>query len=93
VPGILISPYARSGYIDHQMLSHDAYNKFIEDDFLNSQRLNPATDGRPDPRPAVRESNPSLGDLSNEFDFNQAPRAPFILPVCPATKLQPSPRC
>jgi phospholipase C len=93
VPGILISPYARSGYIDHQTLSHDAYNKFIEDDFLNSQRLNPATDGRPDPRPAVRESNPSLGDLSNEFDFNQAPRAPFILPVCPATKLQPSPRC
>lgn len=36
-------------YIDHQVLSHDAYNKFIEDDFLGGQRLNPATDGRPDP--------------------------------------------
>jgi phospholipase C len=33
VPGIVISPYARQGYIDHQILSHDAYNKFIEDDF------------------------------------------------------------
>src|SRR5262249_31536737 len=29
VPGIVISPYARQGYIDHQILSHDAYNKFI----------------------------------------------------------------
>src|SRR5262249_55470888 len=25
VPGIVISPYARKGYIDHQVLSHDAY--------------------------------------------------------------------
>ena len=49
VPGIVISPYARHGYIDHQTLSFDAYDKFIEDDFLNGQRLDPATDGRPDP--------------------------------------------
>ncbi len=34
VPGLVISPYAKSGYIDHQQLSHDAYLKFIEDDFL-----------------------------------------------------------
>jgi len=44
-----------SGYVDHQVLSFDAYNKFIQDDFLNGARLNPATDGRPDPRPDVRE--------------------------------------
>ncbi len=25
VPGLVISPYARAGYIDHQQLSHDAY--------------------------------------------------------------------
>jgi phospholipase C len=93
VPGMTISPYAKIGYIDKQTLSHDAYNKFIEDDFLGGQRLNPATDGRPDPRPGVRESNPTLGDLTNEFDFNQSPRAPFLLPVCPATALQPQPSC
>ena len=52
VPGIVISPYARKGYIDHQTLSHDAYVKFIEDDFLGSARLDPKTDGRPDPRSA-----------------------------------------
>src|SRR5205807_726313 len=55
VPGLVISPYARRGYVDHQVLSHDAYVKFIEDDFLGGRRLDPATDGRPDPRPDVRE--------------------------------------
>ena len=64
--------------------SHDAYIKFIEDDFLASQRLDPTTDGRPDPRPDVRESNPLLGNLAADFDLQQAPRAPLILPVHPA---------
>ena len=40
--GIVISPYAKQGYIDHQTLSFDAYTKFIEDDFLAGQRLDPA---------------------------------------------------
>ncbi|MFL6111570.1 MAG: alkaline phosphatase family protein, partial [Catenulispora sp.] len=71
VPGLVISPYARRGYVDHQMLSFDAYNKFIEDDFLGGQRLNPRTDGRPDPRPDVRESLPLLGDLTSDFNFGQ----------------------
>jgi phospholipase C len=93
VPGIVISPYARQGMIDHQVLSHDAYVKFIEDDFLGSQRLDPATDGRPDPRPDVREANPLLGDLRADFNFNQAPRPPVPLPVCPKTDLTPAPKC
>jgi phospholipase C len=84
VPGIVISPYAKQGYIDHQILSHDLYNKFIEDDFLGGQRLDPRTDGRPDPRPDVREASPFLGDLLADFDFSQPPRAPVILPVHPA---------
>ncbi len=84
VPGIVISPYAKQGYIDHQTLSHDAYNKFIEDDFLGGQRLDPTTDGRPDPRPDVREANPLLGNLTSDFNFDQSPRAPVLLPVNPA---------
>jgi phospholipase C len=83
VPGIVISPYARRGYIDHQILSHDAYNKFIEDDFLNGRRLNPRTDGRPDRRPDVREASPLLGNLVSDFNFFQAPRPPMILEVHP----------
>ena len=84
VPGIVISPYARQGYIDHQILSQDAYNKFIEDDFLNGQRLDPATDGRPDRRPDVREAESILGNLQSDFDFSQPPRPPLILPLHPA---------
>lgn len=80
VPAIVISPYAKQGFIDHQSLSHDAFVKFIEDDFLNGQRINPKTDGRPDPRPDVRENNPELGNLALDFDFSQAPRPPVILP-------------
>jgi len=83
VPGMVISPYARPGYIDHRQLSHDAYLKFIEDDFLEGRRLNPATDGRPDSRPGVREEAPGLGNLLSDFDFCQAPRAPLILPTHP----------
>jgi phospholipase C len=83
VPGLVISPYSRTGFIDHQQLSHDAYLKFIEDDFLSGSRLNPATDGRPDARPGVREEAPGLGDLVNDFDFNQSPRPPVLLPVNP----------
>ncbi len=93
VPGMVMSPYARTGYIDHQTLSHDAYNKFIEDDFLGGQRLDPATDGRPDPRPDVRESASILGDLTADFDFSQPPRPPELLPVCPTTDLTPAPKC
>jgi phospholipase C len=79
VPGLVISPYARRGFIDHQTLSFDAYVKFIEDDFLGSQRIDPLTDGRPDPRPTVREEVPVLGDLAQDFDFNQAPLPPLML--------------
>ena len=91
VPGIVISPYAKTGYIDHQTLSFDAYDKFIEDDFLQGQRLDPKTDGRPDPRPDVREDNPILGDLVSDFDFTQPPRPPELLPVHPSTTLTGTP--
>jgi phospholipase C len=84
VPSLVISPYARRGFVDHQALSFDAINKFIEDDFLDGQRLDPATDGRPDPRPDVREDNPQLGDFTADFNFNQAPLPPLILPPYPS---------
>ena len=83
VPGMLISPWARPGYIDHQTLSFDAYLKFIEDRFLGGARIDPKTDGWPDPRPTVREDVSLLGDLSMEFDFTQQPIPPLILPPYP----------
>jgi phospholipase C len=92
VPGLVISPYAKKGYIDHQRLSYDAYLKFIEDDFLGGARIDPRTDGRPDPRPDVRESASKLGNLIQDFDFTQAPRQPLILKPCPRTTLRPTPQ-
>ena len=83
VPALVISPYARSGYVDHQTLSFDAYLKFIEDDFLGGLRLDPATDGRPDSRPDVRENDPELGNLLSDFDFSHAPRPALVLPPYP----------
>jgi phospholipase C len=87
VPGLVISPYAKHGYVDHQTLSFDAYDKFIEDDFLDGQRIDPRSDGRPDPRPTVREDVKILGDLQHDFDFSQSPRRPTPLPVHPHTTL------
>jgi len=92
VPGIVISPFARHGYVDHRVLSFDAYDKFIEDDFLGGERIDPRTDGRPDPRTDVRENAPALGDLVSDFDFGQPPRAPVLLPVRPATTLTGTPQ-
>ena len=83
MPGLIISPYARKGYIDSQTLSPDAYLKFIEDRFLGGQRLDPKTTGRPDPRPTVREEVPALGDITKAFDFSQKPLPPVVLPERP----------
>jgi phospholipase C len=92
VPGVVISPYAKKGFVDGQSLSFDAYLKFIEDDFLGGARLDPATDGRRDPRPDVRENASVLGNLVNDFNFSQTPRPPVILNPCPPTTLvNPSP--
>jgi phospholipase C len=85
VPAMVISPYARKGFIDNQTLSSDAYLKFIEDGFLGGARLNPRTDGRPDPRPDVREDEAILGNLTEDFDFSQPPRPPMLLPTNPPT--------
>jgi hypothetical protein len=82
VPSFVISPYAKRGFIDHQVLSFDAYLKFIEDLFLDGARIDPRTDGRPDSRPTVREDAPQLGNLIEEFDFSR--RLPkLLLPLRP----------
>jgi phospholipase C len=83
VPGILISPWAKAGTIDSQVLTFDAYLKFIEDLFLDGARLDPGTMSRPDSRPTVREGVRILGDLRDEFDFKQDPLPPLILDPTP----------
>jgi phospholipase C len=81
VPMMLISPYAKPGYIDHSTYTFDSTIRFIEDRFLGGARLDPTSDGRPDPRPTVRENAPTTGDLRNAFDFAQSPLPPLVLPT------------
>ena len=89
VPGILISPYAKSGFIDHAVLSFDSYAVLIEDLFMNGVRLDPAAMGQPDKRPTIRDTltqvsfpdghTEMLGKLIHEFDFKRQPIPPLIL--------------
>ena len=91
VPGIMISPYARSGMIDHAYYSFDAYATLIETLFMNGTALSPAQLGNPDSRPTQRDTVTSgtvigkgqvaIGNLMSEFDFTQTPLAPIVLPT------------
>ncbi len=82
VPSLVISPWVRRG-VDHHTYSFDAYLKLVEDLFLGGQRLDSKTDGRPDPRPSVREDLPILSDLLHAFDFTQEPLPKTILDPTP----------
>jgi hypothetical protein len=85
VPAILISPYAKSSFIDHQILTTDSYLRLIEDVFLNGERIKQA--GRPDPRPDYRDNSTKLGNLKNDFNFRQKPLPPLVLSTHPMTML------
>ena len=84
VPGIVISPYAR------QRLHRppDAELRRVPEVHRGRLPRRPAprsaTDGRPDPRPDVRETLPILGNLANDFDFTQKPRPPADPAAVPA---------
>lgn len=96
VPGLLISPWAKPGFIDHSLLSFDSYATFIENIFMNGMRLDPAALGEPDSRPTIRDSirkvttlqgeTEPVGRLLDEFDFHQAPLPPLVL----STHIPPS---
>src|SRR5207245_3623937 len=65
VPLLVISPYAKQGFIDHTLSEHTSILKFIETLFS----LSPLT-----------ERDAKANDLTEAFDFSQPPRDPLILP-------------
>ncbi len=89
VPGLMISAYARAGYIDHSVLSLDNYAVLIEDLFMGGSRLDPNALHQPDSRPDIRDelttvtfpngTKQQIGDLLDEFDFTQQPMPPLVL--------------
>jgi len=65
VPGILVSPYARRGYIDSTELDFTSVPKFIEENW----NLEPL---------AARDA--SANSFISAFDFSQPPRQSFFIP-------------
>lgn len=65
VPALLISPYAKRGYIDSTLLDNTSILKFIEENW----GLEP-----------LAERDARANNILNAFDFNQPPREPRFIP-------------
>jgi len=70
VPLIVISPYAKPGYISHQLGEFSSFVKFVETNF-NLPNL------------GQRDALPSISDLTDYFDFNQTLQPPLVLSPIP----------
>jgi len=66
VPLLVISPYAKTGYIDHRQGEFSSVLRFIEDNWRLSQ---------------LTHRDRGAHNLSEAFDFSQAPRPPDPLPL------------
>ncbi|HLH73758.1 MAG TPA: alkaline phosphatase family protein [Chloroflexota bacterium] len=64
VPGLVISPYAKEGYVDHHVYSPASWLRIVEERF----GLAPMT---------ARDA--TANDMLDAFDFSQNPRPPVIL--------------
>ena len=69
MPAIIISPYAKPGYIDHTQYQFESILNFIGWRF----NLPPLTD---------RDRN--ANNIINAFDFNQKPSPPHTIYLSPA---------
>lgn len=70
VPLLVISPYAKPGYISHTQGEFSSFVKFVEEDF-NLPNL------------GQRDSLSETSDLMDFFDFSQQPLSPMILKQLP----------
>ena len=64
VPGLIISPYARQGYVDHKTYSFESWLRIIEERFGVT--------------PMTRRDN-TANDMIDAFDFTEEPRPPVLL--------------
>ncbi len=79
IPLIAVSPYARSGHIDHTYYDHASIAKFIQYNWGLPPISARSRDNLPNPvhtadDPYVPVNRPAIGDLTNLFDFKRRPR-------------------
>ncbi len=74
VPGIVISPYAKTNYIDHNTYCFESTMEFIEQIYGLSSLT-------------ARDGPLSVcGNLANSFNFSQKPQRPYIIPLTDTQK-------
>jgi phospholipase C len=67
LPLLVISPYSKKNYVDHTVTDQSSILRFIEDNWLDSQRIPGSFDSL-------------AGKLNGMFSFHTAPDlAPYIL--------------
>jgi acid phosphatase len=75
IPLMVISPYARQGFVDHTYYDHASILKFIEANWGLGPLSSRSRDNLPNPITAggriyVPVNGPAIGDLMNLFDFS-----------------------
>ena len=69
VPGIVISPYAKHGYIDHKTAAFESWLKLVEERFAV---------------PSLTARDTKAYDMIDAFDFSQIPREAVQLSATPS---------
>jgi phospholipase C len=77
IPLIVVSPWAKPGYVSHDYTDHVSLLKFIERNWNLPTISNRSRDNMPDPltapdNPYVPLNRPAIGDLFDLFDFHQS---------------------
>jgi len=76
VPGLVISPYAKEGYVDHRVYSFESWLRIVEERY----GIVPMT-----------RRDDVAADMLDAFDFSQQPRPPLILAATPGGSRYPQP--
>ena len=76
IPLIVVSPFARKGYVDHTYYDHASLLKFIEKNWAPKPLSGRSRDNLPNPvtredTPYVPANRPAIGDLMNLFVFGR----------------------
>ncbi len=66
LPLLVISPYAKHNYVDHNITDQSSILRFVEDNWVGGQRIEGSFDSR-------------AGSLLGLFDFNHPQNQPFLL--------------
>lgn len=75
IPLIVVSPYAKRGFVDHAYSDHASILKFIEKNWDLKPLSKRSRDNLPNPvvlpgHPYVPVNRPAIGDLMDMFDFS-----------------------